>query len=395
MAEPIISESNRVALYIAKETDWGETPAAATLNNIRYTSESLGYKKDIKNSSTVRSDYQRDGVYEVGVSVEGSINVEFRATEYNTLVEALMRDTFTAISKTATTIGAVASGNHLTDSGDGLTVLAGFVVGAWIKIAGFTAVANNGIWRIASRVSDGDITLDSGVTTWETEAATASITITGNWVRNGTDRISLVAEKQFLDITKYAYVNGLVIGGGGFSIPANDIVTASFNGIGKNLVPSAASVGTTLNAATSNSGLSSTSNVGTLLMDGSAIAASVLINGIDFTIDGGLRTRGVVATKYTGGIGRGEWVLSGTIKAWLVDWTLYDKLIAHTNLALSFRLTDVSGNVIIFTIPKLYFADGNPMVDGTNSDELLTLAFEATNNGGTGSYTLQIDQILA
>lgn len=393
-----IADANRVALYMSEETDWAETPSSPSMTNVRYTSENFAHLKNIISGSTIRYDYQRDSVIEAAVRGDAGFSCELRYGEYDTVFENLLRNDFVDISLTGTTIGASASGgSKLTDSGAGLTEAAGFVVGAWIRIDGFTDTDNNGIRRIASRISNSEIILDNGPSdqTWATEAAGNSITITGGWLRNGTTKKSQLFEKQFQDIDKYIYYPGTVWGGLQLNVNATEIVKCNFTGKSQKSVSGSSTISGSLSSALGNRALSASANVGTVLIDGVAITDAVLIKSLSLTLDGGLDDRFKVASKYSMDYQRGMMDFRGQLQLYFVDLSIYDMMVGHTNIGLSWRFTDSSGNAIVMTLPKIYFGEGNPNATAVNSTVMLPMNFMADSTDGTASHSFQIDRLAA
>lgn len=96
-----------------------------------------------------------------------------------------------SIKRTATTISAVASGNHILDSGNGF-ITAGLAVGDRVKVSGFTGnTANNHNIATILTLSAGDMTVDQ---TMINDAAGESVTV-AKWVtkRTNVDDLGLLA----------------------------------------------------------------------------------------------------------------------------------------------------------------------------------------------------------
>ena len=156
-------DSNRIAIGFIAEDTYGVKKTGSQLQALRLTNESLKQNQDVVTSSELRSDRQRGGVKRVSLAVDGNIEGELSYATYDDFMKAaLMTDAdWTAEVEDIgpeVTISAAASGNTFADSGNGL---AGYDVGEWIRVSGFTTAANNGIFKLLT-VAAGAITVSGG-----------------------------------------------------------------------------------------------------------------------------------------------------------------------------------------------------------------------------------------
>lgn len=262
-------------------------------------------------------------------------------------------------------------------------------VGQWIRTAGFTDAVNNGLFKITA-IAAAQITLDTAVI--ETHAAETLVDFTGVLLKNGTKRKSLAIEKSFTDIAKFGTFSGMRGGELSQEIVSEQLVTASLTFSGKEVTTGSATLlGTSIPSGSTDS-LNATTNVGTIEEGG--VALTTAIKGISITTGNNLRNKPQVGSKSPVDIGYGFIDVSGSLNAYFQDLALWDKFVNHTQTSLTWRFTDSAGNVMVYTIPRLYFSDGNPTSPGGNDDVMVPLEFTAIRDLTRGA-TVIIDIIAA
>ena len=262
------------------------------------------------------------------------------------------------------------------------------VVGQKFRTAGFTNSGNNGIFTVAAIAANTLTTVESTLTV---ESAT-TVTFTGKRLKNGTARKSLLVEKFFGDIAQYVAFPGFRQGTTSLTVASQAIVTATSTNQGKEGLPSASSILGVTQAAGITPALNATTNVGQITENG--VALTTALQGIALEIGNNLRTKPQVGSRSPVDIGYGFIDVTGTITAYFEDLALYNKFINHTQSSLSFRFTDGENNVMEFTIPRLFFSDGNPTTPGGNQDVTLPLEFTAVRDVTTDA-TIILDMIAA
>lgn len=380
------SQSNRAALYFSEEITWNETPSSPIMTALPYTSESLGHQKQTIVSNQIRDDRMRDTVAEVAVSAEGDINFELQYTDFQKFFEAALGGTFTTFSYT----GAGTAGN-LQFSGNDIiapaNTWAGLVVGQYVKITGAAQSGNNGIRKVTAKSST-NLTVDGAAFTAEDNS---TATVTGKVLRNGVVRKSFLIEKRFADIGKYFYFRGMRVGQLRLALESEQMITGSMSFMGAEGVPANASIGNaTSNPESSDGVMNATANVGNLTEGGVSLVTA--IRSIHLTVNNNLRKLSKLASRTAGDINYGTLDVTGTLEAYFEDVALLQKFINHAQSSLSFRATDPAGKVLIFTIPALYFLNGNPTVGGLNQDIMLPLEWQAIRDANTNCQ-IQIDAL--
>lgn len=378
------AEANRVGLYYYKETNWAETPSTPVMTEFPYTGEALVHKKDTVSSATIRADRNTDTLAEVGAGAEGEVNYELRNTDYLPFIEAALGNLFTTFTFT----GAGSTGN-LQFTGNDIVGPSGtwnnLVVGQYIKIAGSASNLNDGVRKVTAKTAT-NLTCDGSAFSAQNSS---SAVVTGKVVRNGTTKMSFLLEKRFLDISKFQYFKGMRVGQMSMNVASKQVITGAFSFMGSEGIPSATTIGNASSTAKSSDQIiNATTNIGTLLEGGSAIATG--IKSIDFTVNNNLRALDGIGSRGPLDINQGSMMIEGTMQAYFEDLTLLNKFYNHTSSSFSMRLTDAGGKVMIVTFPKMYYSDGNPPASGINTDVLLPLKFQAIYDATTACQ-IQID----
>lgn len=303
----------------------------------------------------------------------------------------------TETSSAATTVKTAAgvftdigfSAATLTSTTTNFLTSVNLAVGQWIRLAGSANPANVGIFRITA-IAANLLTLatSSGAAAFTTEAAGASIRLTAKRLTNGVMDKTFQVEKKFTDVNRFHSYRGQQVNNFALTIEAQQLITGSFSFMGKENIPSATSVLGTITPAGTTPSINATANVGAVMEAGALLTTA--IRGITLSVANNLRSRAAVANRAPISQGLGFVDVTGTINAYFEDDTLYNKLINHTSTSLSFRLTDPLGNVMVFTLPNLYFTAGNPQVSGPNDDVMAPLEFTAIRDS-VSSATIIVD----
>ena len=224
-----LASSNRVAVRRIKEVTFGTTPATPTLLNLRYTGESLNYNISNIVSEEIRADRMTSDLIQVQADASGDLNMELSYSSYDDLIEGAFASTFgTAIGISGNDI-TITTGTDLITSSSTDFVAAGIVVGQWFKVGGFTNAALNKYYK-AVTVAANQIDLVSGAVS-ATEAASNTVTIDGEMIRNGIVESSFSMQKHIQDATVPTFINfqGARVGGMSLTFGTGQILTGSFS----------------------------------------------------------------------------------------------------------------------------------------------------------------------
>lgn len=257
------------------------------------------------------------------------------------------------------------------------------------NFSGGSATKGGRFLTVASIIDNDTFTVSETLST-DANSGTLTVVVKGSHVRNpgvaaDITKKSVSAETGFTDVDKHFSHTGLRTGSFELSVSAGDIVTVSFELQGRetdtlNTTVLGDSGVYTVFDTTATEVFNATSNVGTVYKDGTALTTA--ITEITFSGDSNLREQRAVGEKFPAGIGYGRFSLSGTLKAYFQDFTLYDAFINHTTASLSCNFEDLDHNAYWFTMPAVKFSADPIAPGGIDEDvyeEIEFMAFRDAN----------------
>ena len=181
-----MSDTNRVALRVTEESEYGVTPASPTLKAVPYKAASdLGFAPETVVSDLIRSDRQVSDLILVGGSTAGGFESELAYGIHDSLLEGVMYSawaTNAASDIVATDISIDA--DSINTVAEDFTTL-NVAKGDFIRVSGFSAAALNGVYRINGTVTSTEIPVERAAGA-ATESAGSSVTIeVGDTLING------------------------------------------------------------------------------------------------------------------------------------------------------------------------------------------------------------------
>jgi len=278
-------------------------------------------------------------------------------------------------SKLSWTDLVVASDTTITSATLNFLTDVNLAVGQHIRIEGAANPANNKVVKIVG-ISATTLTFAPG--TALVAAAAATLVLTAARIRNGIERKSYLVEKKFGDVDKYVAFTGMRVGQMSLNVESQALVTGSFSMQGKEGAGSETSVLGTIIPAGIKDALNATTNVGQIEEGGTAVETA--IRSVMISINNNLRPKPQIGSKSPVDIGLGFVDVTGTLTAYFEDLAMFNKFINHTSSQLSFRFTDSESNVLVFTLPRLYFSAGTPQAPQGNDDVMLGLEFTAVRS---------------
>jgi len=323
-------------------------------------------------------------VARTSIHASGQINYEMSYGVYDDLLAAALLAADWSSPETVgpvVTIAAVASGNKFTDSGAGFGSLD---VGQWIKVSGFTKLANNGFFKLVS-VAAGEIVVSGG--TLEDEAAGQTVTITqGGQIVNGTTKTSFNIERTFSDLSgELSLFTGMMVDTLALNAALNAMITGSMGFIGSREESLAASGGTGYDAAATGEVMNGVDDIVGLLENGVVVNAQSL----GLNLANNLRARERLGHLGAFDMGTGTVSVTGTLEAYFESATLFDKYLDYTATSLSLVLLDGAGNAYVIDLPNVRFTDGSRQAGAQNQDVLANLSFQAFRHA-TEDVTIRI-----
>lgn len=384
-----MSDSNRVNLAFVEETTFGTTPSGPpTLQNLRFTGESLKQDTGSVTSNEIRSDRNITDLIRNALSASGDLNFEFSWSTYDAFLEsALMSADWTAVVTMAAGPSCTISSNVVT-RGTGDFVADGFDVGSWVRMSGWNTAANNGYFKI-SAVTTTTMTLTGGTLTNQGAGETDVEIEQGAQITNGTELRSFAIERQFQDLSnEFTILNGMCIEQFSLEIAADQVITGSFSFLGKTEDSATATAGDGSNTAASTTGvMNGIDNVSKVVENGSSFS----ITGLSLAVKNNLRQRLQVATLGPISIGSGECTATGTVRAYFTSKAIMDKYRDFTATSLALVLVDSASNAYVIDFPRVKFSSGQQVAGGKNQDVIADLPFTAYMHP-TESVTVRIQR---
>lgn len=197
--------------------------------------------------------------------------------------------------------------------------------------------------------------------------------ITGN-LKVGSTKKFFSIEDAAKDISQHRLFSGMSVSNMSFSIAPNQMVTTTFNMVGKDMTISGS--GKTVDAATvaqpfdSYSGDVSIGNVG-------ASSSQAIVTSLEFSIDNALSPTFVVGDDSTPFLETGMATVEGTLTAYFKDAALINRFIDETESELIVSVDDPTGaNAYTFSFPRIKINGADVPVGGPTS-RVITLPFVA------------------
>jgi len=201
-----------------------------------------------------------------------------------------------------------------------------------------------------------------------------------NVLNTGTTVKSFTLEDGALDITQFRAFTGCMVNTMQISIAPNQMTTATFGIIGKNMTQSATPLDASLTAASANEPFDSFS--GAISEGGSTIA---YVNSIDFTLNNNLNPTFVLGSVATPQMEFGMSSLEGTMTVFYEDAALITKFLNETESSLSIVLDDrVAGLNYTLLMPRIKI-NGAAVPVASPASRLLTIPFVALRDSSTGT----------
>lgn len=389
-----MSDSSRVQIGYATEVSWGVIPAVA-FGEIRTTGEGMNFNIANIVSNEIRSDRQITDLVQVDAEATGPVNGELSYGTYDDWLEGgLFSSGWTAVgSNTGTNIDAAAGDNSFNQAAGDWS--ADYQAGQWIRVVGFTTnpAANNGFFRVVS-VTATKIVVSGG--TLVTEAAGDSVTIDNDGtIWNETTETSFTIEKSFTDKTQFHTFAGCVVSELTLNLAVGEILTGSFDFLGKDMVRGVATAGTgAYTAATTTGVMNAVGNVASIREGGTELAAPIYARALTVTVNNNLRGIKAIANLGNVDIGIGRGLVTGTLQIYFENGDLVDKYINSTETSIDFRVADTAGNTYIVTMPRIKFISQEIVAGAIDQDVVVDMEFQAIRDA-TDTWTIQIDRFAA
>ncbi len=378
-------EANDVELSYGKEATWGTKPSSQ-FQAIRYTGESFSGSKTRQRPSEVNNSGQASAAVTTQEQAQAGVNFALSYGTYDDLLAGLLNGDWTAaLNLTGTDIAATTTGLSSATANKFNAV----VVGQWIKTSGFATQANNGFRRVTAKTGT-TVTLAGGMTT---EAAGANVTVKGSILTNGTSFQSFFFQKKLASNLFLTYP-GAYLTGGNLDAGVSQFMQGSFSGAAQQEAKATtnSSTGAVLAAPTGRVH-DTVAGFQALQLNDTAVAATVDNFSVQITKDGAGAQYGM-GSAAAQGMTRGVFTLSGRMRTFFKDFTLYDLFKSEASGLLSYRTMDAAGNAYILTIPAANIMNPQVVAGGPGQPVMAEFQLEG-NPDPTLGYTFQIDRLPA
>lgn len=388
------AETSSARLAIAEESTYGTNPATGA-SFLRITSESLKQTQQRVTSEEVTGNRNPRESIRTGINAEGGVDFEFSVNNFDLLIEgAMMNDLPSAPTVISGSLAAVAATQKITSSGT--PSLAGIVKGQWVRLAGFTNPANNGIFRAAAASTSTELTLETGSGIVDEASSSGRSVQPSQMIRPSNSLKSYTLERQWTDISVFEQFNGMVIESLDLSLAVEQTITGSVSFMGKDAAAPTTSAGIGTIAAAGTEQIAAAVEAFRNVREGGFVAdTSYRTTELSLSFSNATRIKKDAASLTPFGVGLGVIEITANWKVFLANKNLIDKYRNNTTTPLSFRVLGpgASDPTYIFTMPKARITDLSDPITGNSEDGFINLTLSAETD--TNGVAFQIDKVPA
>lgn len=204
----------------------------------------------------------------------------------------------------------------------------------------------------------------------------------GTWATNtlkaGVTPKSFSVERRFTDINQYLVYTGCQPNVFNLSIPAEGMVTGSFELVGRGMTAAGTSLGIPTDVATNEP---FASDGGSITEGGLALA---VVTGLELSLENGIAPNYVVGSNVSKESTYGRSNVTGTATAFFENITMLNKFINETESSLSITLVDPASNTMTITLPRIKYTGAEIPLDGEGSI-VMSMPFQALLDTTTGT----------
>lgn len=388
-------ETNQVQLSYGVESVWGTAPST-TFQALRITGESLADSKSRARPNEINTTREVSAAVTTQESATGSINYAFSYGTFDDLISVVLGSDWGG----AQTIAGVAADITLTNLTSTTATLSSttsskflnIAVGQWIRLLGFTNTGNNGFARVSAKASNQSltvVTLAAAVT--ETPTGT-NAQVRSQTITNGTQFKSLYLQKKLSSSLwlRYAgaYVSSWTLSGG-----LGQFLSGSFGILAQNEVNQTTTADTGgIVAAPTGKVFDPVTGFYGVLRNEAVLAATV--DSFSLSVNnGGAALEFGMGSSTAAGVLAGTLEVTGTLKVYFKDFTLYTIFKNETAGALEFIMRDASSNAYVITIPNATIM--NPQIVAGGPGQAVYATFNIEGNPQTAGGTIIVDKLPA
>lgn len=374
-----MADGSRIRVSIVSEgVNYGVVPTSPTMLVLPVTGSGLADRLGYVQSNVINPDRNVDDLVRLSKAAGGTIPLELRYSPSgqglsNALLALLSASAYTASATVASCTTTAAAKTVTRASGDFTT---DFVVGDIVKLSGGTA-ADMGYFRVTAVVA---LTLTVDAVANFTGSA-GNVTVTrGARATNGTATPSFTIEVAHLDLEKAQVYTGCVINTMDLNLAIGQLATVTLgieaqsstrvdNFVGSSGVYIS---GATYTAAAAHPTLDPI-GVQEIRVGGADYAAQSLT----LNLTNNARPREQIGSLGPISMARGFFGATGSVTAYLADWTDHNAFANNTPTDLWFAAIDANNRGWSMSLPQVKFSDVNSPVQGNNTDVFKNISVTA------------------
>jgi hypothetical protein len=365
------SQNSRSGLSYITEVTFGVTPGSPQFVQLPINTHSLNLTKDRVQGNEIQPDRMLRVDRHGNRQVAGDIVVDLRKADLDPFLESALMSAF-ANSASIATLTATSSAGTAT-----ITFAAQptppFPVGSAITVAGVTPAGFNGTFTVTACTTT-SVSFLNGTAGPQTVAGT----IINRVLKVGSTPKSFSIEDEAADIAQYRLFTGMTVDTVAISVKPNEMVTATFSMVGKDMTISGTSLDPVKTATSTNQPFDSYSGALSVGTAGSAMTTLAVITGIDFSITNSVTPTFVVGSATTPQLEFGMATVEGTITAYFEDSSLINRFINETATAFQVTVNDPTGvSNYTFHFPRVKINGADVPVDGPTGSRIISLPFVA------------------
>ncbi len=375
------ADSSLQGLYYKEEATFtpGAWSTSAAYTEFRYAGESLKQNQSSEVSDEIDPSRLPRDFFRHSINAGGNVRARYIYGAHDDIIlRMLMTDTGVLPPVAGSYSTSVTNTGSWTVDGtlerfEGTNIAVGIARGDWIRTAGFTNAANNGVFRVAARPNADALVVTSDLVT---EGAVA-----GKTVKKFEDIVTGKYQSQFSllkvysDLTnKFAVMSGQTPGGWSFSAGANRSIEQEFIFLGSKETSTAVDPRSSTVAAATNTAMNSVDNLQVVI---EGLTYGYELREFSFQYTNNLRAREIMGLAGAKSVGKGDVGIQGSFVAYMEDRTVLDKFLDNTASAFAISWTDAGGNKTFMDWPRIAYTDGDILAERRNQDLLVRMSWVA------------------
>lgn len=375
-----MADGSRIRVSLIQEGSYGVIPTSPAFEVLPVTGSGLADRLGYVQSNVINPDRNVDDLVRLSKAAGGTIPLELR---YSPAGEGLSDALLALLSASAYTASTSEGSCTIAGGNKNVTKTAhdfpndGFVVGDIVRVTGSSVAAENGWYRVTSSAV-GTLGLDRPT---NFTAGGSSVTVTrGARAVNGTSTPSFTIEVAHLDLQRAQVYTGCVINTMDLNLAIGQLATVTLGIEAQSSTRYDANTGTpdqfiagaTYVAAATHPTLDPI-GVQEIRVGGADYAAQSLT----LNLTNNARPREQIGSLGPVSMARGFFGATGSVTAYLADWTDHNAFANNTPTDLWFAAIDANNRGWSMSLPQVKFSDVNSPVQGNNTDVFKNISVTA------------------